>query len=552
MSAPANWFDSEPLLAALLRRQLGETAFERARPRLWRMGEMAAGPVAELAAAADKHTPVLERYTRDGAREDRVVFHPSYWELCRIAYGGGTVAATHDPALAPERGDAPHALTFALGYLYGQGESGVFCPVCMTDGAARVLSRHAPELARKWVPRLASMDLATLATGAMFLPERAGGSDVGRTETVAEEDPAARGTWRLTGQKWFCSNVNADCVLTLARPRGAGEGTRGLALFLLRSREGVRIERLKDKLGVRSMATGEVELAGAPADMVGEPGQGFKMMAEMMNLSRLYNSVAAVGIMRRALTEAVAWCRTRVAFGRPVAQQPLAREQLCDLAAEQRAALRLVFRAIEHLDRADHGSEHDTRCARIATPIAKLHTGKLAVWAASEGMELLGGNGYIEDWPMARLLRDAQVLPIWEGTSNIQVLDVLRSTAKERALDAVMDDLAPMLGHAALSGDSPAATLAREVRTELSALASAPGEIVSGGDAGLAQAMGWARRLAVCWELALLLDAAANDPGGPDERAALRVANRNLRPPRPGGMYPGKPATNEDLETLLG
>jgi hypothetical protein len=166
-------------------------------------------------------------------------------------------------------------------------------------------------------------------------------------------------------------------------------------------------------------------------------------------------------------------------------------------------------------------------------------------------MELVGGNGYIEDWPMAQLFRDAQVLPIWEGTSNIQVLDVLRSTAKVRALDAVLEDVRPMLQHAALSGDSPAAALAREVRSELGALASAPGEIVAAGDAGEAQAMGWVRRLAVCWELALLLDAAANDPGGPDEIAALRIANRSLRPARPGGLYPGVPATGADLETLL-
>src|SRR5205085_2222379 len=355
---------------------------------------------------------------------------------------------------------APHAHTrdasfvsFALGYLFAMAEMGLYCPLCMTDGVASVLTRHGTrEQIERIVRRLASTNVDTLWTGGMFLTERAGGSDVGANETVAstvipsatqrersashlrrpssseDSSPSSQlGTtnaWRLAGQKWFCSNVDAEVVLTTARPIGAEEGIRGIRTYLLMTRgnDGVVIDRLKDKLGVRSMPTGEVTLHDAPAEELGD----FHVIAEMMNLSRLYNAVASVAVIGRAIREARWYIERRRAFGRNVIDHPLARETILDLEAQHLGALLLTFDTVDALRR------DDAPLLRILTPIAKAVTGKLAVACVSEAMELMGGNGYIEDWVMPRLLRDAQVLPIWEGTTNILVLDALRVARKER------------------------------------------------------------------------------------------------------------------------
>jgi alkylation response protein AidB-like acyl-CoA dehydrogenase len=306
-------------------------------------------------------------------------------------------------------------------------EAGLYCPLCMTDGVARVLTRHGThEQVMRVVPHLTSTDPRTLWTGGMFLTERAGGSDVGANETVATKN--TDGTWRLTGQKWFCSNVDAQAVLVTARVNGVA-GTRGLRTFLVETREnpGFVIDRLKEKLGVRSMPTGEVTLTNALAEEVG----GFAAMAEMLNLSRLYNAVASVGVIGRAVYEARDYIERRQVFGRPIIEWPLAQQTFFDLEAEQVAATLLTFETIDVLVRADAGDADAARLLRILTPIAKAVTGKLAVPCVSEAMELIGGNGYIEEHVMPRLLRDAQVLPIWEGTTNILMLDALRAMNKD-------------------------------------------------------------------------------------------------------------------------
>jgi alkylation response protein AidB-like acyl-CoA dehydrogenase len=284
------------------------------------------------------------------------------------------------------------------------------------------------------VPHLTSTSVDTLWTGAMFLTERAGGSDVGANETVARK--GADGAWRLTGHKWFCSNVDADAALVTARPEGAGGGTKGLRTFLLLTRDnpGVRIERLKDKLGVRSMPTGEVTLTDAVVEEVGS----FAPMTEMLNLSRLYNSVAACAVIGRSVYEARHYSERRQAFGRPILEWPLAQETFWDLEAEHIAALMLTFETVDALARADAGDEDAARLHRILTPITKAVTGKLAVPCVSEAMELIGGNGYIEESPLPRLLRDAQVLPIWEGTTNILVLDALRVMHKDSSQEILL------------------------------------------------------------------------------------------------------------------
>ncbi len=435
-----SYWEAELELRTLLERVLPAPTFAMLRPRLEAMGKIAAEEVADLAAIADREGPKLVSRDSRGERVDRVVYHPAYHRMEEIAYGAGIVAIKYDPAVRRDHGAHAHVMGFALGYLFSQADSGLFCPVCMTDGLARVVERHgSPAMKDRVLPRLVTTSRRDLWQGAMFLTEKGGGSDVGAaTETVARKDGAG---WRLHGEKWFCSNVDAEAILALARPEGAPGGTFGLGLFLVTDRTGVVIHRLKEKLGVRSMPTGEVTFEGASAELVGGPGEGFKQMADMISLSRLYNAVASVACMRRALHEALHWSRNRTAFGRTIATHPLARARLAEIAAEQVASLHLVFHTAAELDRADAGDEAAALRVRILTPLAKYACGKLAVWAASECIEIVGGNGYIEDWPLARILRDAQVLPVWEGTSNIQILDVLRASLKGDADMALLADL---------------------------------------------------------------------------------------------------------------
>ena len=423
-SPTVSYWEASPDFRALCRRKLSADAYALAEPQLAAMGERAAKEVAPLAAISDREGPRLVTHDARGERVNRVEYHPAYREMERIAYGSGVISMKYQ---THEHSHAAPFVGFALGYLFAMAEAGLYCPLCMTDGVARVLTRHGThEQVMRVVPHLTSSDPHTLWTGGMFLTERAGGSDVGANETVAKKD--ASGTWRLTGQKWFCSNVDAQAVLVTARVSGDA-GTRGLRTFLLETagNPGFTIDRLKEKLGVRSMATGEVTLKDARAEEVG----GFAAMADMLNLSRLYNAVASVGVIGRAVYEARHYIERRQAFGRPVIEWPLAQETFFDLEAEQVAATLLTFETVDVLTRADGGDADAARLLRILTPIAKAVTGKLAVPCVSEAMELIGGNGYIEESPMPRLLRDAQVLPIWEGTTNILMLDALRVMNKD-------------------------------------------------------------------------------------------------------------------------
>lgn len=420
-----SYWTASPDFRALCRRKLSPESFAWAEPQLEAMGEQAANEVAPLAAIADREGPRLVTHDHRGERISRVDYPHAYRQMERIAYGSGMIAMKYQ---THEHSHSSHFIGFALGYLFAMAECGLYCPVCMTDGVARVLTRHGThEQVTRVVPHLTSTDPRTLWTGGMFLTERAGGSDVGANQTVAVKD--ADGTWRLSGHKWFCSNVDAEAVLVTARAENGGSGTKGLRTFLLETRDnpGVRIERLKNKLGVRSMATGEVTLTDARAEEVG----GFSAMTDMLNLSRLYNAVAAVAVIGRAVYEARHYIERRHAFGRPIIEFPLAQETFFDIEAEQVAALLLTFETVDLLGKADAGDGDAALLVRILTPVVKAVTGKLAVPCVSEAMELIGGNGYIEESPLPRLLRDAQVLPIWEGTTNILILDALRVMNKD-------------------------------------------------------------------------------------------------------------------------
>lgn len=431
-----SYYDRDPAFAEVMGATLAPRWLDWARPRFEATGEAAATRWADLAVTANENPPKLRTHNAWGERIDAVEMHPAYEQLAKEAYEAGVVWPRFNPILDGQK--APWGVVFGLGYLFGQAEQGLFCPVCLTAGTAWLLERFAePALRERYLSRVASPTYDNLMEGAMFLTERTGGSDVGAAIVEARHEG---GTWRIYGDKWFCSNAGrAQAMMVLARPQGAPAGTRGLGLFMIPrdlpdgQRNAIRFNRLKDKLGTKSMPSGELTFEGAVAYPVGPLERGFASMAEMLNLSRLYNAVASIANMRRTLNTATAYLHARSAFGQVVTNAPMVRRQLVDLEVELEAGLRLVFEAIALLDRAEAGeaSVRDQGVLRVLTPIIKYHTARAAMDTASYCAELLGGNGYIEEWQVARFLRDAQVLPIWEGTTNILVLDVLRSFAKE-------------------------------------------------------------------------------------------------------------------------
>jgi len=437
-----SYWEVSTSLRNLLRRRLSPADFAWAEPQLALMGLKAVEEVAPRAQVADHQGPRLLTHDPLGNRIDQIDYHPAYPEMQRVAYGSGMVGMKYDEKTLATHPDAVQLVGFSLGYLFSMGEMGLYCPVCMTDGVARILSlwggrdKFGPT-----IDRLAATDMERVWTGAMFLTERIGGSDVGANETIARPHPD--GTWRLSGTKWFCSNVDAGAILATARPEGEPAGTKGLRTFLVLRSEapGFLIDRIKDKMGVRSMPTGEVTLENVPAVEVGD----FHSIAEMLNLSRLYNSVAAAAVMGRAVHEARHYIERRMAFGKPVIAHPLALDTILDCEAEHLGALHLTFETVDLLGKADCGDENAARERRFLTPVVKAVTGKVAVPVVSECMELIGGNAYIEESPLPRLLRDAQVLPIWEGTTNILALDALRAAHKEGGHRLTLDRIRKIL-----------------------------------------------------------------------------------------------------------
>jgi alkylation response protein AidB-like acyl-CoA dehydrogenase len=438
-----NFYLQDPNLEFVCSTVMDAATLARARPHLVELGAVAGDELDALAAQADKTPPVLRAWDERGQRVDEIVFHPSYREMERIAFARfGLAAMSHRPGVLDWPGSVPHAVKYALSYLFAQSEFGLLCPVNMTDSTARMLRRYgSPELQTRYVPRLTTIDFAELWQSTQWMTEKTGGSDIGAATSVARRD--ADGTWRLWGDKWFCSNANADLALTLARPEGAAAGTRGLAMFLVPrvlpdgTRNGWTLNRLKDKLGSRSMATGEVTYTGAVGYVVGELGRGFKQMMEMVNWSRLSNALRAAGIMRRCLLESLVHARARAAFGGALIALPLLRANLLEMLLDAEAATSVVLNAAATFDRMDAGSAEARTLFRVMTPLAKCWLTARARVVAGEAMNVRGGNGYVEEWVNARLLRDSYLGAIWEGATNIVALDVQRAILKDGGFGAL-------------------------------------------------------------------------------------------------------------------
>jgi putative acyl-CoA dehydrogenase len=426
------WASDAWLRAAVERAGAGDVAAQASA-----LGRFVGGAEAqEHARLANRHGPELRTHDRFGHRIDAVEYHPSYHALMSHAIGAGV------HSLAWKRPQAGFASRAALFYLWNQLEQGTACPVTMTFASIPIFA-HAPSLEARWRaklladaydPRPLPFSQKSGVTIGMAMTEKQGGSDLRAVATRAERDGEAR---RLTGHKWFCSAPMSDGFFTLAReeagvgcffvPRSLPDGTRNV----------FEIQRLKEKVGNRSNASAEVEYRGTWAEPVGEAGRGIATLIEMAHHTRFDIVVGVAGMMRSALDQALHHARHRSAFGRPLAEHPLMANVLADLALETEAALLVAFRLAAAFD-ASAASEGERDLQRILTPVAKYWLCKRMTPVATEAMECLGGNGYVEDGPLARLYREAPLNGIWEGSANVICLDALRAIARSpRALEAL-------------------------------------------------------------------------------------------------------------------
>ena len=448
----SNFFRADPSLSDLLQIYLPAALWQHVEPHLDRLGALAGRELDDWARLADRHPPVLHQRDRFGQEEQRIEYHPAYRELENVAFGRfGIHAMSHAKGILGWPDTYPSTAKHAFTYLFNQAEFGLGCPINVTDGAAMLLSRFGDAaLKAKYLDGLTQTDMARLTQGAQFMTEKEGGSDVGSLTTTARLVDGPNGpVWRLYGEKWFCSNADAPVVMLLARPEGAPGGTKGVGLFLMPRRlddntpNHYRIVRLKDKLGTRSMASGEITFDGAIAYPVGKLDRGFVQMAEMVNHSRLSNGVKSTALMRRALHDALTVARNRTAFGTKVIDKPLARRQLLKIMLPVEQALSMCFATAHALDRAERdGSQDAALLLRILTPLLKFRATRDARKVCGDALEMRGGVGYIEEFACARLLRDAHLGSIWEGTGNIVAIDAIQRAVKRHgAAAALLADL---------------------------------------------------------------------------------------------------------------
>lgn len=501
---PSHPWRGDRALRNLLAAALPAETMRDLAPALEAFGDLVLG-LHESQAADRLNEPRLVAYHPWGARVDRVEV-TAHWKACeRVAAEQGLVATAYER----RHGAFSRLHQAALVHLFHPASEVYTCPLAMTDGAAKTLRAHGakPEA----VARLTTRDPGRFWTSGQWMTESTGGSDVGLTTTVARQEG---GLWRLSGRKWFTSAAASPMALTLARPEGNPPGGKGLALFYAECRmadgapNGFRINRLKDKLGTRKLPTAELDLDGMVAEPVAGLTDGIKAIAPMLSVTRTWNALCAVSTLRRGLDLARDYARRRVAFGAPLSEKPLHLDTLAGVQAEYEGALQLAFRAALELGREEAG-EADGALLRVLAPLAKLCTAKQAVAGVSELLEAFGGAGYIEDTGLPVLLRDVQVLSIWEGTTNVLALEAWRALQAAGGLEPLR-----ALCEEAMAGSALPESEA-QVRAGLEkaqAWWATPEE---------ASARGFALTLARSLELALLIRQAQAD-GDPRSAAAVQ------------------------------
>jgi alkylation response protein AidB-like acyl-CoA dehydrogenase len=473
--------------------------------------------------------PVLTPWDPWGNRIDHIEVTPLWKRAREVAAQYGLVATGYEK----DFGHLARVAQFSLVYLFAPSSDVYTCPLAMTDGAARTLVSHGNRaLIERALPRLASRDPEQAWTSGQWMTERTGGSDVGLSETVARRDD--QGQWLLSGTKWFTSATTSEMTLTLARPEGNPRGGKGLALFYLELRDergrlkNITINRLKDKLGTRKVPTAELELIDTPAVPVVGTSDGVRAITPMLNSTRTWNAVNAVAFMRRGISLARDYARKRYAFGGLLADKPLHAESLADMQCEFEAAFHMTFRVCELLGQDDNRAldGQQEQLLRVMTPLAKLLTGKQVVSVVSETLECFGGAGYVEDTGLPVLLRDAQVLPIWEGTTNVLSLDTLKALAKSEASEALVAELQRCV---TLAGDGDEGACARAAMTTVTRALRTLAERAADPMALEASARMLALTLGRSLALALLSAHAAWSKQHEGDARASRAAQRFLR-----------------------
>ncbi|MCM3743991.1 acyl-CoA dehydrogenase family protein [Sporosarcina luteola] len=443
-----NFYEGDDTLRLILEEHLHGPFLEYAKRELSLFGELCANEIDERAKHTDSEgEPRLIRYDKFGEEASEVWVNEGYKKTVQETYDTGIVGYVHKEI--PELGHkGNYTYSFAQGYLLSHAEPGFYCPVTLSMATAYLLDHYADDQVKNlFLGNVCSTGEVPLYEGATFLTERQGGSDVGANVVKAVKDGDHH---RLYGEKYFASNAGmAGVAMVLARMEGAQEGSRGLTLFAVPWRgedgkpNGLRIRRLKDKLGVRAVPSGEVEFGGALAYTIGDPTKGLYYMMEALNLSRICNAVASIGIMRRALLESKAYATRRIAFGKRLTDYPMVQDTLGKMASRLHVEVATVFDFIQLYERVTEGAASDREkiLNRLLIALIKKETAEQAIHFSHEAIEMHGGNGYIEDFVTPRLLRDAQVLTVWEGTANILALELIRLVNKFGAHNLFIDEM---------------------------------------------------------------------------------------------------------------
>jgi acyl-CoA dehydrogenase len=446
--ALGNQYEDDSVLRSYLTCSLPTDVLREIKSTLKEMGELAGGDLYQMQLADRLNEPKLTQWDAWGNRIDRIELTHLWRVAERIAAEHGIVATAYEQ----KHGRFSRVHQCALAYLFTPSTDIYSCPLAMTDGAARTLLGSGNRaLIERAVPHLTSRDPKAFWTSGQWMTELTGGSDVGNSETIAKPDltrnsKAETRNWLLYGRKWFASAATSQIALTLARPEGNPAGGRGLALFYLEMRDeegrlrNISIDRLKEKLGTRKVPTVELTLDGTPAQLVLGTTDGVRNIAPVLNITRLWNGISAVSLMRRSIALALDYSQKRSAFGALLSEKPLHVDTMAGLQAETESAFHLAFLVAELTGRAETNEidEEQSLLLRLVTPLMKLTTARQVVAVVSEALEAFGGAGYVEDTGLPMLLRDAQVLPIWEGTTNVLALDALRALGEDdRAFNAL-------------------------------------------------------------------------------------------------------------------
>ena len=539
------------VLMSHLARVLPEDMRREVLPSLEALGGLAGGPLFRMQEEDRLHEPRLVQWDPWGHRVDRIELTAVWKEARRLSCEYGLVAVPY------ERRHAEHSRVHqaALIHLFAPATDIYSCPLAMSDGAAKTLLSHgATALAERAIPRLTSRDPSRVWTSGQWMTEQIGGSDVGLSETRAL---AAGAKFKLFGTKFFTSAATSEMALTLARPEGNGPGGKGLALYYLEvfddagKYNGISVERLKEKLGTRKLPTAELTLDGTLATPVCGTSGGVRAITPMLNITRLWNSLCAVSTMRRCLALARDYARRRVAFGATLSQKPLHADTLAGMQAEYEAGFHLAWLAVELIgkEEAKVATADELALLRLLTPLAKLTTGKQGVAVASEALEAFGGAGYMEDTMLPVLLRDAQVMAIWEGTTNVLSLDVIRALVKDGSGPA----LAALA--ARLAGEAKDAALVAAGRTATAGMAHALSWLVETGGTDPVAVEAGARRVALTLGRSLALAALVrhaqwsltHEEDGRARAAAIRFASHGVDVLSQGGPDAGALARDEAI-----